>query len=154
MDLNGSELDTRQKASTITVKRLKTPAGLPKFGNLFIEYAESLDDLDYLDEMSRLLVAKFKYPDTIFYIAFNEEKEPVGFLWAEPNAYNGAEFIGLHEIFSKEPGAGEAMFDKLIDYGRQEGFISIKGLVKADRAEAIARMFDADIEAVQLSLEL
>ena len=151
--MNGSELDTKPRASKdIKLKRLKNLKALPKFGSLFEDYGEALEDPDYVSKFLRDLFTKFNYPDTFFIIAF-DENEPVGFLWAEP-VEEVESFLMIKEIFSEEVGTGTRLWEAVKDYAAEEGFSTVRGFIKKQRSEALERFFEAQIVGYLLEMRV
>ena len=149
--LNGSELSIKPRASRrFRIRRLKRVEGLPKFGNLFASYIDAINVPDYLERMFVNMFTKFSYPDTFFLVAFNEDREAIGFLWAEKRS----DHMMVVEIFSEEASAGKLMFDRLIKHAKDIKLQKIKGLSSPPRANAIARLFDAEVTAYLLEREL
>lgn len=111
------------------------------------DYVEAIGDPDYISDLMKMLFTRFSYPDTFFIVGF-EGSEPVGFLWAEPkdNDFIVMEFYG--------PSNGNALFCACLIHARDLGFKKVRGLVKPDIAEAMARFVGADIRAYLLEVDL
>ena len=122
-------------------------------GPLFKEYTESLGKKDENDDLLVSVFTKFNNPGTLLLVAIKDD-EPVGFLWAQPISEFSLNYLRVSEIYARQAMMGVKLFERAIEHARKDGFDYVKGLVRAERAEAMKRLFKAKEEAVLISVEV
>ena len=122
-------------------------------GPLFKEYTESLGKKDENDDLLVSVFTKFNNPGTLLLVAIKDD-EPVGFLWAQPVSEFSLNYLRVSEIYARQAMMGIKLFERAIEHARKDGFDYVKGLVRAERAEAMKRLFKAKEEAVLISVEV
>jgi len=120
---------------------------------LFKEYTRSLGKEDENDDLPVSIFTRMGNPGTLLLVAV-KDNEFVGFLWAQPVSEFGLNYLRVSEIYARQGMMGIKLFERAIEHARKDGFDYVKGLVRAEKAEAMKRLFKAKEEAVLISVEV
>ena len=117
------------------------------------EYTSNLGKEDKNDDLLVSIFTKFDKPGTLLLVAIKDD-EPVGFLWAQPINQFGENYLRVSEIYAKQGLLGTKLFERALDFAWEGGFTKVKGIVDAERAEGMQRLFKAKVEAVLICVEV
>ena len=122
-------------------------------GLLFQEYTRSVGKEDKNDNLLVSIFTNFSIPDTLLLVAMKND-EPIGFLWARPVSQFDEIYLRISEIYARQGMIGIRLFERAVEWAYDRGFCAVKGLVRAEKAEAMKRLFKAKEEAVLISVEV
>ena len=137
----------------LDIFQVSQKSDVPKYARMFQTYTEELGKEDENEDLMVSIFTNFENPGTLFLVAMSN-KVPVGFIWAQPVHRFGENYLRISEIYSEKHNIGMLLFGQAVDFAIEGGFDSVKGLVKADKAMAMKRLFKANEEAVFISVEL
>ena len=119
--------------------------------SLLEEYTATVGKEDSTDSLLVSIFTRIDNPGTLLLVAVKGD-EPVGFLWAQPVSEFGQNYLRVSEIYAKQGMMGTKLFERAIRWAEEGGFSAVKGLVSVKRAEAMKRLFNAETQAVFISV--
>lgn len=120
---------------------------------LLEEYTRTMGKEDKNDNLLISIFTNFSIPDTLLLVAMKND-EPVGFLWARPVSQFDEIYLRISEIYARQGMMGMRLFEKAMEWADEHGFYAVKGLVRAEKAAAMKRLFKMKEEAVLISVEV
>lgn len=137
----------------VDIVQVTSRQGVLTLEPIFKEYTLSLGKEDKNNDLLISIFTKLNNPGTLLLIVV-EDNKPVGFLWAQPVSQFGERYLRISELYAKQGMLGTKLFERALEYAWEGGFITVKGLVSAERAEGMKRLFKAKVEAVLISVEV
>jgi len=152
--LIGWHLSLKEKVSgMLDIIQITDKRDIPSLGPIIKEYTEELGKEDEYDSLLISIFTRFEKPGTLLLAAVKDE-EPVGFFWAQSVSKFGEKYLIVLDIYSKKGLLGIKLFEWGLEWAKERGIITVKGLVSPERAKGMKRLFGMKEEAIFISMEV